>query len=201
MKSKDKESFVKALEVSDVVESQEKLANEQIKSMVYRELARFDFKSEKKLNLVDLAQKVANQCNYADSSKISNMIELWLESPDSIYEIDRKIAYRPKSEQSEDYEIYEVKTIIEQPSKAYSLQMEWQEEQNRKANKQLDDFVSRVQAIRAELPDNKKSDIEAIRAGFSEHDLENNKIWIDLALQRAVKLDTVDSSDLELIDR
>lgn len=188
MKSSEKTQFEKSLSVPKATEMQTKIATEQIKSIAFREMAKFDFEKNEKLGLQDLAQKVAEQCNISDISRISDMIELWLNTENVILKVNRENIYRKKADNSENYEIFEVKNIVKQPSKEYVMQAEWQKEENRKANEILQKFVDKAQKIMETLPKSKRYNVKAIKSEFSASDLEKNPMWIELAIEKAIQI-------------
>ena len=187
MKSSEKEKFGESLSVPQATEGQMNIAKEQIKSIAFREMSKFDFTNNKKLNLYELAQRVANQCNISDISKVSDMIEIWLDTGDYILKIDRESAYRQKEDNPENYEIYEIKSIVKQPSTEYTMQMKWQEEKNVEANETLQKFVDKVQVIMETLPRKKRYDVDVIKSRFSASDIEKKSMWIDLAIEKAIQ--------------
>ncbi len=186
MKENKKAEFEKFLKIPKAGEAQQKVAMEQIKIVAFREMAEFDFENNERLDLSELSKKVAKRCGISDIALVSDIIELALNTKESMLKVDVENIYK---QESGSYQMYQIKSIIRQPSKSSDMQMKWQKEKNAEAKAILQNFVNKVKMIMETLPKKDRYNAEAIKAGFDIDTLEKNPIWIDLAIEKAIKLE------------
>lgn len=169
-------SFKEGLSCPEVTKAQEELAIGRMKSEIFREMGNLDLKNnEIGPKLEQLVRTVGDQYNIADTSEILEMMIELLNSGGYLYKVNK-----------EGY-------LISNYSKHDISQKEFHDRKNNEATEKLQGFVEKVQRVFEGLPDEKKYDIEAIQGEFSEDDWERNSIWIDLAIEKVLRLHQEDS--------
>lgn len=173
-------SFKEGLNCPEATRAQEELAIERMKREIFREMGNLNLKNnEIGPKLEQLVRTVGGQYNIADTSEILGMMLELLNSEGYLYKVN-KDGY-----------------LISNYSRSDMLQKQDQYTKNKEATEKLQGFVEKVQNILEGLPDEKKYDIEAIKGEFIEDDRERNPIWIDLAVEKVLRLHREDSKERE----
>lgn len=164
---KKQQEFAKGLKYESAQEVQDKIAKEAIRRELFKNIFNFDVENGNKLELNHVVDLIGLELGIeSDKEKLKTYVEETIQSGKYKYKI------------KEGY-------IISDFDKVSQAQKERSDKEYKLAKETLQSFIQRVETFASDLSHKRISITEeSLKSQFDEEEIEDNKIWINLAVTK-----------------